>query len=79
VGVQIITDSACDLPVTLTLEHGIEVLPMPYSMKGEDRFDDLGVSTDLDSFYADMRAGARVMTSQVTLGTGRSSRGPGRS
>lgn len=68
-GVQIITDSACDLPVTLTRERGIEVLPMPYSMKGEDRFDDLGVSTDLDSFYADMRAGARVVTSQVTLGT----------
>jgi len=69
ISVQIITDSACDLPLSLAEERGIYVMPMPFTFKGEDRVDDLGKSADFDEFYTAMRAGEQATTSQVPLGT----------
>lgn len=67
--VQIIADSACDLPLSVAETHGIDVMPMPYTFKGEVCIDDLGISTNFDDFYTAMRSGEKATTSQVPLGT----------
>lgn len=67
--VRIITDSACDLPLTVAEQRGIDVMPMPFVMSGEEHVDDLGKTTDIDGFYRRMIGGESATTSQVPYGT----------
>ena len=61
------TDSCCDLPADLAAELGLLVLEFPFSMNGEQHFDDLGRSMSAATFYAAMREGATPTTAQVPL------------
>ncbi|NTW28925.1 MAG: DegV family protein [Coriobacteriia bacterium] len=67
--VRIITDSACDLPLALAEKNDIDVLSMPFVLKGEEHLDDLGKTTDIDEFYDTLRAGENATTSQVPFGS----------
>ncbi|MGV8083833.1 MAG: DegV family protein [Coriobacteriia bacterium] len=67
--VRIITDSACDLPLAVAEKRGIDIMPMPFVLNGEDHVDDLGKTFDIDAFYRRMLAGEDATTSQVPYGT----------
>ena len=66
---KIFTDTSANLPAKLLSEHGVGVLPFVYTVNGEDMtcldtdaFDD-GVG---EAYYAAIKEGTRVHTSQVT-------------
>jgi len=61
------TDSCCDLPHELVAELGIVVLEFPFTLDGEQHFDDLGVSMPPAEFYARMRTGSHPTTAQVPM------------
>jgi DegV family protein with EDD domain len=62
---MLITDSGCDLSLDVLRAAGVEVLFFPYTLNGEDRFDDFGLTLTCDDFYDALRAGASSTTSQV--------------
>lgn len=55
-------DTDCELWYTTARELGIKVIPMPYTVDGEEKLYDLGENTDFKAFYDKMRAGASVST-----------------
>ena len=55
-------DTDCELWYTTAKELGVKVIPMPYTVDGEERLYDLGEHTDLKAFFERMRAGAAVST-----------------
>ena len=55
-------DTDCELWYTTANELGVKVIPMPYTVDGEERLYDLGENTDLKAFFDRMRAGAAVST-----------------
>ena len=55
-------DTDCELWYTTAKELGVKVIPMPYTVDGEERLYDLGENTDLKAFFDRMRAGAAVST-----------------
>ncbi|HHT28542.1 MAG TPA: DegV family protein [Firmicutes bacterium] len=65
--VQFVTDSSSDLPVELTRELDMHIIPLTYIINGEAKQDDLWVHTQPADFYNQMRSGASCSTSQVTV------------
>lgn len=59
------TDSDSDLPYELKVRYDIPVVYMPYSLDGQEFFDDLGQTLDSKSFFDKMRAGAQPSTSAL--------------
>ena len=59
----LMTDSDSDLPWQYAKEKGIPVVRMPYSLGGEEYFDDNGESGGQAEFYDKMRKGAAAVTS----------------
>ena len=55
-------DTDCELWYTTAKELGVKVIPMPYTVDGEERLYDLGENTDIKAFFDRMRAGAAVST-----------------
>ena len=55
-------DTDCELWYTTAKELGVKVIPMPYTIDGEEKLYDLGENTDLKAFFGRMRAGAAVST-----------------
>lgn len=64
---RLATDSCCDLPHELAEQLDLIVLEFPFTLDGEQHFDDLGVSMPASQFYAAMRAGAAPTTAQVPM------------
>lgn len=67
-GVKIVTDSSCDLPLSYLEENKdiLYILPCYIDLGGRTLVDDFGVSYHLKDFYKDIRAGIRPRTSMVT-------------
>lgn len=65
---QLITDSACDLPLELLDSLGVQVLPFPYTLDGEEHLDDFGRAISYEAFYDALDAGAEAHTAQVPFG-----------
>lgn len=63
----LITDSCCDLPPEMAEAAGIEVLPFPFTLDGEEYLDDFGQTISFEDFYAALDGGAVAHTSQVPL------------
>jgi len=61
----LITDSGCDLPLDVLEDAGVELLFFPYTLNGEDHFDDFGQTLSCDAFYDALQAGARSTTAQA--------------
>lgn len=55
-------DTDCELWYTTAKELGVKVIPMPYTIDGEEKLYDLGENTDLKDFFDRMRKGAAVST-----------------
>ena len=55
-------DTDCELWYTTAKALGVKVIPMPYTVDGEERLYDLGENTDIKAFFDRMRAGAAVST-----------------
>lgn len=60
----ITTDMAADMPEGFFAEHGVDVLPMPFTLDGTDYFD--GELPSYPEFYNKLREGASVNTSQTS-------------
>lgn len=63
--IRLLTDSCCDLPVSLVQSHGIGTINLTYIIDDREYLDDLWQSQDASEFYGRMRAGATPKTSQV--------------
>jgi DegV family protein with EDD domain len=63
----ILTDSTADLPVDLTKNLDVSVIPLKYEMDGEVNNDCFGENREnsLEVFYAKIKNGKRAKTSQV--------------
>lgn len=68
-GIKIITDSACDLPVKYIKENNIEIVSLTVNINGEFIPDDLGQTLKYDEFYKMIREGGMPSTAQVNVGT----------
>lgn len=63
--IKIITDSACDLPVSYVKENDIEVVCLKVNITGDFINDDLGQTLKYDWFYDQIRDGATPTTAQA--------------
>lgn len=68
-GIKLITDSACDLPIEYIKENNIEFASLEVNIKGEFVIDDLGQTLKYNDFYKMVREGEMPSTSQVNIGT----------
>ena len=59
------TDTDCEMSYKDAEELGIQVIKMPYILKGEEQYYDFGKETDIDAFYKDMRDGEVVSTAAL--------------
>ena len=61
----IATDTSANLPTPYTKEHGIIVIPFTYEMNGQEHTCTDTESFDADSYFAALKSGVRVTTSQI--------------
>ena len=61
------TDSCCDLPADVVESLGVTVLEFPFTLDGEQHFDDLGRTMPAAEFFGRMRDGAMPTTAQVPM------------
>jgi DegV family protein with EDD domain len=61
--IQIVTDSACDLPQELVEEYGIEVIPLLVELEGREYVDGREIAPE--QVYAAIRAGKAPRTNQT--------------
>lgn len=65
--IKLFTDTSANLPVSITKEYDIEVVPFSYTVNGKE----VPYSADTDfngrAFYEAMRAGAEVKTSMINV------------
>jgi len=62
--IQILADSACDLPLALAHEYGIQIVPLTVHLDQTDYKD--GQTIDPETIYNAMRSGKTTKTSQVS-------------
>ncbi len=62
---QLFCDSNCELWHTTVEELGLNLIRMPYTMGGEERFYDMGKEHDFKDFFDAMRKGATPKTSAL--------------
>ncbi len=62
----IITDSAADMPKEYYEKHGVEVVPLGFTMNGISYEGECGEAIDVKEFYAALRKGAMPTTYQIT-------------
>ena len=65
---RIFTDTSANLPAPYLAEHGVGVIPFHYEIDGEDMtcLDTEGFKYEADAYYAAIKSGTRVKTSQIT-------------
>ncbi len=59
------TDTDCEMHYTDAENLGMQIIKMPYILKGEESYYDFGKASDIESFYKDMRAGEVVSTAAL--------------
>ena len=64
-GIAIITDSNSGITNEHAKRLGVSVLPMPFTIDGEDYFEDVNLTQD--QFYEKLMGDSKVMTSQLFL------------
>lgn len=60
------TDTDCELWYTDAEKYNINIIGMPYTLDGVERFYDMGKNTDFKLMYDRMRAGAMPITSALS-------------
>lgn len=64
---QIITDSACDLPLELVSKYSLDVFNFILRIGDEELLDDMGETFDKDAFFQRLRNGETATTSQINV------------
>ena len=59
------TDTDCEMTYEDAEQLKMQVIGMPYTINDQEYVYDYGKNTDIDKFYADMRAGAVAITSAL--------------
>jgi DegV family protein with EDD domain len=68
-GIVIVTDSNCDLPVEYISQNNLHVIPFTYVLNGINYTDDFGKSLSYKEFYDGIRNGSMPTTAQITAYT----------
>jgi DegV family protein with EDD domain len=68
-GIVIVTDSNCDLPVDYISQNNVHVIPFTYVLNGINYTDDFGKSLSYKEFYDGIRNGSMPTTAQITAYT----------
>lgn len=68
-GIVIVTDSNCDLPVDYISQNNVHVIPFTYVLNGINYTDDFGKSLSYKEFYDQIRNGSMPTTAQITTYT----------
>ena len=68
-GIVIVTDSNCDLPVEYISQNNIHVIPFTFVLNGINYIDDFGKSLSYKEFYDEIRNGSMPTTAQITAFT----------
>lgn len=63
---QVVTDTSANLPTPLAHERGVEVIPFSYIIDGKAYTCTDTAAFDAEGYYAMIKSGVRVTTSQVT-------------
>jgi DegV family protein with EDD domain len=65
----IVVDTSCDLPPEYVKEHGIQVIPIPFTLDGEDHEQGYWQKISAASFYNSLKDGGKATTSQINPDT----------
>ena len=65
---RIVVDTCCDFSPEIAANLDVDILGFPYILNGEEHTDDIWNSITPKQFYDQMREGATVSTSAVSLG-----------
>ncbi|WP_179394328.1 DegV family protein [Lacticaseibacillus absianus] len=65
---QLLTDSACDLPLATLTEKDVGIVSFHFEVEGQALIDDLGATYDIETFYARIKAGVMPNTAQINVG-----------
>ena len=68
-GIVIVTDSNCDLPVEYISQNKVYVIPFTFVLNGVSYIDDFGKSLSYKAFYNEIRKGSMPTTAQITAYT----------
>jgi len=68
-GIVIVTDSNCDLPVEYISKNNVHVIPFTFVLNGVSYIDDFGKSLSYKAFYNEIRKGSMPTTAQITAYT----------
>lgn len=65
---QLLTDSACDLPLATLKANKVAFVPFHFNVAGQDLTDDMGGSYELQEFFEKIKAGVMPSTSAINIG-----------
>ncbi|WP_125704075.1 DegV family protein [Lacticaseibacillus daqingensis] len=65
---QLLTDSACDLPLATLKEKDVGIVSFHFEVEGQQLTDDMGASYDIEQFYAQIKQGVMPNTAQINIG-----------
>ncbi|WP_225048183.1 DegV family protein [Lacticaseibacillus kribbianus] len=65
---QLLTDSACDLPLATLKEKDVGIVSFHFTVGDRELTDDMGASYDLEEFYTQIKAGVMPTTAQINVG-----------
>ena len=67
-GIRILTDSTCDMPLEYIHQHSalLDVVGMPIHIDTKDFIDDMGQTVPHQEFYDMLRQGKMATTSQIS-------------
>jgi DegV family protein with EDD domain len=68
-GIVIVTDSNCDLPIEYISKNNVHVIPFTFVLNGINYTDDFGKSLSYKEFYDKIRNGSMPTTAQITTYT----------
>ena len=63
---ELLVDSSCDLPLDIVKELDIHVVPMSFTLGGQDYTEDFWQSISPAEFYTRVKGGEKSVTSQLT-------------
>lgn len=63
--IKLYSDSCSDLPIEMAKELGVSIIPLSFTLDGEDYYDDFGQSLPIKEFYNTVRKGSMPKTALI--------------
>ncbi|WP_461226925.1 DegV family protein [Lacticaseibacillus suihuaensis] len=64
---QLLTDSACDLPLATLKEKQVGIVSFHFTVGEQELTDDMGATYELEDFYAQIKSGVMPTTAQINI------------